>query len=185
VFFLRQQKDSTGHDGVFPFVGTIPDPLPRLQLVQEFDVRPTRDGVFKMLRDPGFDPRKKVILESQPDPRPAQQVNPTSPGTARVTASSTDWLDIEADLSEAAILLVTDAYSESWRAVPLEPGPQTKYNLMPANYALRAIPLAAGRHHFRVEYVLAGFFVGKWITFVSIAAWIVAFLANSTRWKRI
>ena len=37
-----------------------------------------------------------------------------------------------------------------------------------ANWTQQAIPLAAGKHHLRVEYRPASFVLGKWVTIVSI-----------------
>jgi uncharacterized membrane protein YfhO len=85
-----------------------------------------------------------------------------------VVAESTDFLDIKADLRSPALLLVTDGYSAGWRAAPLEPGPQARYDVLPADYVLRAIPLAAGRHHLRLEYSPSAFRVGRWISAASL-----------------
>ena len=49
---------------------------------------------------------------------------------------------------------------------------QRRYEVMPANYVLRAIPLSAGHHRIRLEYLPAGFVVGKWISLVSCAAYL-------------
>lgn len=55
------------------------------------------------------------------------------------------------------------------------------YQLMPANYVLRGIPLSAGEHQRRVSYEPAGFVVGKW---VSIAASIVFLALVAWAWTR-
>jgi hypothetical protein len=39
---------------------------------------------------------------------------------------------------------------------------------------LRAVPLSAGHHRLRVEYVLVSFVVGKWVSIVSAATFLVA-----------
>jgi uncharacterized membrane protein YfhO len=41
---------------------------------------------------------------------------------------------------------------------------------MPANYALRAIPLGKGRHHLRLEYAPRAFFIGA---VISLMAWVL------------
>lgn len=143
------------------------DPLPRLLLVGKRQVVTGRDEIFAAMDDASFDPRDKVILEQPPDPSPAGVVA----GTVRLGDSSTDHLTIEADLQAPAILLVTDAYSRNWRIRGLGDSARQAYRILPANYALRAVPLTAGRHHFRMEYLPRGFVVGKWISIASIAAW--------------
>ncbi len=143
-----------------------PDPLPHLQLVQRFRVLTNRNDIFRAMDQASFNPREEVVLESKPEPAPAST---SGQGTARVVDSSTDHLTIEASLPSPAILLITDGYSRGWRARGLPGAAQTEYRVMPANYGLRAIPLAAGRHRLRVEYMPAGFVAGKW---VSLAAWL-------------
>jgi uncharacterized membrane protein YfhO len=121
--------------------------------------------MFSTLTATNFHVEEEVILESQPEPAPQPA---RESGTVRMLDSSTDYLTIEADAGTPCLLLVTDAYSRGWRALALPDSSQTRYQIMPANYCLRAIPLAAGHHHLRMEYSPAGFRIGK---LVSIAAW--------------
>jgi uncharacterized membrane protein YfhO len=69
-----------------------------------------------------------------------------------VVESGTDFLVIEAILKSPAILLVTDSFSRGWRAELLSGGSQLSYDLMPADYALMAVPLNAGRHVVRLRF---------------------------------
>jgi hypothetical protein len=110
-------------------------------------------------------------LESEPEPKPSTA---ESPGTVRIAAASTDALEIEADIEQPAILLITDAFTPSWRAVALPGSVQTNYKLLPANYILRAVPLQAGHHHFRVEYARDALTFGKWISLLATLAFLVA-----------
>jgi hypothetical protein len=68
------------------------------------------------------------------------------------------------------VLLVTDAWTPAWRAVAIEAGDARRYEVMPANYALRAIPLTPGRHHLRLEYAPRAFFIGG---VISLMAWVL------------
>jgi uncharacterized membrane protein YfhO len=113
---------------------------------------------------------QEVILESQPDPvpRPAAEI-----GTVQLLASSTDSLIIQADVAAPCLLLITDAYSSGWRALALPGGVQQRYQVMPANSCLRAIPLSAGHHLMRVEYSPSGFRVGRVVSLVSLAVFLV------------
>jgi hypothetical protein len=139
-------------------------PMPHLQLVANYRVLQGRDAIFDALRSDTFDPTREVILESEPEPRPSPS---ESPGTATLVESSTDTLTIEADLAQPSILLITDVYTPEWRAISLPGSVQSKYQLLPGNYVLRAVPLAAGHHRLRVEYAPCGFAIGKWISIVS------------------
>jgi hypothetical protein len=143
--------------------------LPHLLLADRFRVMTNFHEMFSTLTNSSFNMEEEVILESPPDPLPQPA---RTKGTAKLLASSTDWLEIEADTPTPALLLITDAYARGWRARALPRSAQSHYEVMPADYCLRAIPLAAGRHRLRVEYSPSGFRIGKWI---SIAAW-AAFL---------
>ena len=145
------------------------DVMPRLQLIQDYAVMPNRNQIFRTMEDTTFDPRQQVILETPPDPKP---VKSEEKGTARMLDSSTDHLTIEANLPNPAILLITDAYSKGWRARALPGSIQKQYDVMPANYILRAIPLSAGHHRIRVEYLPMAFQVGKWISIVSVIIYV-------------
>jgi len=154
-----------GRDGaqVLPVGG---EPLPRLLLVSQYQVINGRDAILAAMDDPSFDPRTKVILEQEPQPAPSGP--PT--GSLRLVDSSTDHLTIQADLPSPSILLVTDAYSKGWRIRDLTGSAAQEYRIQPANYALRAVALAAGHHLFRMEYMPRGFVAGKWISIASSAA---------------
>ncbi len=141
----------------------IKDSLPRLLLVDRFRVMDHE--IFSTLIDTNFPVDKEVILESQPEPAP---VPAPEKGAVKLLASGTDYLTIEADVKSPCLLLVTDAYSRGWRALALPGSSQSRYEIMPADYCLRAVPLAAGHHLLRMEYSPLGFRIGK---VVSIVAW--------------
>ena len=122
------------------------------------------------MRAPGFDPRQTVILEAEPDPAPAAAA---APGTVTLLDASTDQLTIAAELSAPAILLVTDAYRVGWRATALPGSVQQAYTVMPADWVLRAVPLAAGSHRLRLEYLPALFVVGRWVSAAALVLYLV------------
>jgi uncharacterized membrane protein YfhO len=121
---------------------------------------------------PSFDPTQQVILETEPDPAPQPS---SEKGTVTLIDSSANQLTVEADLPHPAILLITDAYSNGWRARPLDGSAQQTYDVLPANYVLRGIPLSQGHHYILIEYAPIGFRVGKWISAISLAGF--AFVA--------
>jgi hypothetical protein len=161
-------------------LGVIESPVPpmqRLELIPECKVIRKRDEIFATMRSQDFNPRKEVILEEAPSPFPAAGSS-ENVGKAKVVASSTDWLEVEADVTAPSILLNTDIYTPAWRAIALPGSAQNSYKLQPANYALRGIALGAGHHHLRIEYAPSAFFIGKWVTlisgllFVAVAGWL-------------
>jgi hypothetical protein len=145
--------------------------LPHVLLVSKYRIAKNRDAIFHDLRSPDFDPRTEVILETEPDPLP---VSTETSGDVKIVATSTDSLTIEADIVQSAILLITDVYTPSWRAVSLPGSVQSNYHLQPANYILRAVPLMAGHHRLRVEYASVEFAIGKWISLGASALFLVA-----------
>ena len=124
-------------------------PMARVQLLAACNVIPQRDAMLAALRQDFFDPRRTVYLETPPDPWP----QPTQePGHVRVIEDTPDALTVEADTSTPALLLNTDLYSKGWHVRPLPGSAQSKYQLLPADYVLRAVPLTAGHHRLRLEY---------------------------------
>jgi uncharacterized membrane protein YfhO len=99
-----------------------------------------------------------------------------------VTESSTDHLTIEADVNTASILVVADSYTEGWRIVPLAGSVSGAYEIIPANYTLRGVPLAPGHHHLRMEYRPASFVIGAWVSLAGLGAWLAA--AGMLLWRR-
>ena len=161
---LRNRYVPISEEGKMGFE-EIPSVLSRLELIQDWVLLPQRDRIFAAMNHPSFDPRQQVILETAPDPAP---VKGRATGTATVTEEGTDYLIVEANLPAPAILLITDNYSSGWRAVALPGSSQEHYDLLPATYILRAVPLGAGTHHLRIEYGPLGYRIGKWISLVSL-----------------
>jgi hypothetical protein len=156
--------------------------LPHLLLVDRFRVMTNYHQIFTTLTNADFKMDEEVILESQPSPPPRPSAEK---GTVKLLASSTDFLDIEAEAAAPSILLITDAYSSGWRALALPGSVQAQYQIMPANYCLRAIPLSAGHHRLRVEYSPSGFRVGRVVSIVSLVLFL-GFLGVGLRnnfWK--
>ncbi len=145
----------------------VPDPMPHYFVVHEYHVATGQESVFAAMDQETFDPERTVILEQEPEPKPQ-----SAPGedSIRIIAGDTDHTVLEAVLASPGILVVTDSYAKSWRVRPagVDP-PQERYDLLPANYALRAVPLAAGDHRIVMEYAPPGYVYGRWIT---LAAWI-------------
>jgi hypothetical protein len=167
---LRERYIFAQQSGTFE-MEEAPVVLPHLQLISNYRVLQNRDAIFAAMHSETFDPTREVFLESEPEPKPVQSSNN---GTARITATTTDSLTIEADVEQPSILLITDAYAASWRTVTLPGSTQAHYDLLPANYVLRAVPLARGHHLLRVEYRPVAFAIGKWISLICVVAFLLA-----------
>ncbi|HEY1685008.1 MAG TPA: hypothetical protein VGG19_09610 [Tepidisphaeraceae bacterium] len=150
------------------------DPLPHLLLIGAYE-KTSRTSVSQRLLNPDFDFTRSAILESDPAicPTPAGAT-----GSVKLLRQSINDLEIQADLPSSALLLITDAYAPGWDVQPIESNPeQENYQVLRADDVLRAIPLAAGHHHFDLYYFPPGLKAGAiisiagWITWATIAAW--------------
>ncbi|MCC6698900.1 MAG: hypothetical protein IT365_24970 [Candidatus Hydrogenedentes bacterium] len=140
--------------------------LPRFLFLRDYEVQ-SGTQPLDTINGPGFDPTRVAILGSKPVPTPGP---PAAGDSVYRVRGDTDYDELEITLNSSAILLVTDTYSTHWRVRSLDAAPpQDRYDLIPANYALRAVPLAAGKHHIVMEYVPKGYVVGRW---VSLGAWV-------------
>ncbi|MFP4039372.1 MAG: hypothetical protein ACLFS7_02420 [Desulfosudaceae bacterium] len=165
-------------------------PLPRAFLAETCKVLTDKEEILRYVTDPAFDPRAEVILEEDPDlPESAG----TSSGSLKykrrvnIVSSSTDSLVMEVETPRPAILVVTDAYSRGWRAESAGEEKTREYRVMPADYALRGIPVPAGRHEIRLFYrpalISAGMMIsiGGWGVFL---LWLIWYGAGRRRSER-
>jgi len=154
-------------EGVRVVESPIP-PLPRLLLVSDEKVLARRSALFSAMHDPSFDPSKTVLLESEPEPHPESGAI----GTAKLISDLPNQLIIEADANRPTLLLITDLYDHNWHVEALPDSAQQSYHLMPADYILRAVPLAAGHHHLQIVYAPTAFSIGLGISVVAWTLWI-------------
>jgi hypothetical protein len=161
-------------------IGEDKDAFGRFYIISNYEVMKSRDEIFRALANPAFDLKQKVILEQEPNPKPEQQAVEY---TVRLLGATTDQWTLDVTCSRATMLVMTDPWSRDWKAVTLPGSVQTNYDVLPANYILRAIPLAAGHHVFRIEYVPWGLAAGAKVTFASIAFAICLLVFPSMRRK--
>jgi len=138
--------------------------MPVACLIDTYRLIRNQKQILEEMTKQGFDPRETVILETRPAPEPSKS---KEKGSVKVTYKSAEEMVIEADLLSSKILLITDSYSKGWRARALPGSTQQSYQVMPANYVLRGIPLRKGYHHISLEYEPPGFMIGKWISVIS------------------
>ena len=92
----------------------------------------------------------------------------------QVSDVTSDSLTIEADTPAPTLLLLTDLYSRDWHARALPGSGQAHYDILPADYIVRAIPLQAGHHHLVVEYAPPSFRKGLLISGLAWLVWVGA-----------
>ncbi len=140
-----------------------------------------RDRILAALNAPSLDPRRTVILETDPEPRPAPD---TPPGTVRLLSTDSNSLMIAADLPRPMLLLITDAYSRYWRAVSMPGSIQSEYQVMPTDYMLMVVPMAAGHHVLRLEYAPPEGVIGRWISPGALLTYLLAATILAVRQRR-
>ena len=79
-----------------------------------------RDALLATLVNPAFDPRRVVLLETDPTPllsakRAASATDVPPAAALRVEDRSTDAIEIWADVPASAVLLISDGYSAGWK----------------------------------------------------------------------
>jgi hypothetical protein len=152
--------------------------MPRFSIMSNYKVIQEHDTILETLDSPEFDPFKTVILEKEPDPVPGPG---TGSSSIEVLDESTDHVTLRVEASQAGILLITDAYSDGWKAMALPGSVQQKYEVMPADLALRAIPLEAGSHLFRLEYLPDAFIYGRIATFAGMGVFLLLAVVSYRR----
>jgi hypothetical protein len=148
--------------------------FPRVFFAHRYEILVGRDAVLHRLFSDTFDPRQSVILESEPEPRP--QPLSDSVDTAEIMEESTDHLVIHAKVEEPALMVLTDAYHPFWRAEAMTGSAQSAYEVMPADYVLRAIPLERGEHRIRLEYWIPGWGAAAALSIVSLMSFLGSLL---------
>lgn len=154
-------------------------PLPRFFFVRRLTVAGDRWAALAEVDKPEFDPMTRVILEEKPAVLPRGAGGSGGRDEVLVLDESTDHVTLRVELPSAAVLVMTDAYHPFWRAVPLEGSIQDEYDVMPANFVNRAIPMKQGRHHLRIEYHPPGFhflmilMTLSWLSWVGLLAWVL------------
>lgn len=138
--------------------------LPRAWLVGDAEVIFGEPAVLDRLRDATFDPVRTVLLETAPR-LPLSGAGET-PGRVRVRALEDGTLEIHANATRNAYLVLSEMHYPGWRAyvdgrdVPLER----------ADYLITALPLTPGEHHILYRYEPASFRLGALATALACLA---------------
>ncbi len=138
-------------------------PLPRFLIVPDWKVLPSSAAVLQEMGKPDFEPTKTVLLESDPHIQHGE-THKEGMGTVIIEHETTDQVTLTVNTAAPSILFVTDAWTPSWRAVSLPGSSQGAYEVLPGDYAFRAIPLTAGVHRLRMEYYSRELIYGAWVS---------------------
>jgi hypothetical protein len=125
------------------------DALPRAKLFSQWQVT-TNDAVtLQTLASPAFDPQKAVLVSDSIAPPDAANAG-KDPGTVEVNSNyASKRVEMEADVKVPSVLLLTDRYNAQWQA-EVDGKPAT---ILRANFIMRGISLAPGKHTIVMRYV--------------------------------
>ncbi|MGH2557719.1 MAG: YfhO family protein [Thermomicrobiales bacterium] len=147
-----------------------PDAFPRAWIVH--DVRGVaRDEAARLLSDETIDFRTTALVEGD---LPALAPGDPSSESARVVEYHADELTIEATATAPGLLVVGEVYESGWQAYV--DGEQV--DLLPANLALRGVPIPAGEHVVELRYEPRSLQLGLWISGLATVAMLATFIVT-------
>ena len=154
------------------------DVLPRFFVTGNYRVLTNRDEILRTLTLPNSDYRGEVILEKHPGIRPSTAVPKYKVNV--LSSSPARWV-VEVETSTPGVLVMTDSYAKGWHARPLSGSVQTSYDLQPADWAVRGIPLRMpGRHLIEIKYTPPGLSLGLLTSLATLGA-LAVFVALALR----
>jgi hypothetical protein len=143
--------------------------LPRAFLVKDHKVVDREEEFARFFSEPGFDPRRTVLLETTPKRfetlKNAPSLSDLLPAV-KIKKYEHNRMIIEVQTPEAALLFMSEAYYPGWKAYV----DNEQEEILRANYVFRAIPLGPGAHRLEVIYDPLSFKVGLSITMVTLFA---------------
>jgi hypothetical protein len=148
--------------GSGPFLYSNMNALPRARMVGDYRVIPDVDATIQtMVGRSNWEPSLLTLLDRDPSIQPA--VDPTA--AARITLYQAEKIVIETNSSQPQILVLADEYYPSGWNVTIDAVPG---EILRADGVLRGVALPAGSH--KVEFVFHPrlFYLGLWVSLISL-----------------
>lgn len=142
-----------------------PEALPRAFIAKTADLMTEADGLDS-LAEGEIDPRETVIISERPE---LGETTPELKGLAgQVTAEeyASQRASFELELWDRGWLVLSDLDYPGWRAT-LDGNPA---RLERADFCLRALPLAKGKHRVEMVYEPRSFRIGLWAMLITLLA---------------
>lgn len=147
-----------------------PAALPRAFVVYGARHLPTLALEMQALAEPGFDPRRQVLLGAPTGPAapspplPALATRALTP--ARVLTRERHRLVVAAEAEADGVLVLSEVFHPGWSAT-VDGAPQP---LLPADLALRGLPLRKGSHRIELRFHFAPLQRGAQASLLGLAA---------------
>ena len=161
-------------DEAMQSLGLVPHPsyFPRCRMVYDYAVETDENKILPTLYDTAFDHRRTVILEEKPDCVIDTGKTDTL-WTCAIESYGLNRIDMRVATAKSGLLVLSEIHYPSWKAT-IDGRAAALYR---ADYALRAIPVSAGRHtvscYFSPEIFNKGLFLSLLFLLVTLGlgAW--------------
>lgn len=139
--------------------------LSRVMLLTDFKVEKNQQGILDVMFNSGTDLSRTAVLEQKPE-----HFKPTSEqGTTKIISYTPNEVKVKATSKANSILFISDNYYPGWNAYV--DGKLSK--IYRADYAFRSVVLTAGEHIVVFKYEPQVFYIGLYLSFVSILVLII------------
>jgi len=154
--------------------------MPRVWLADVARVIEEPKAQLARLAAPDFDPRREVVLESDPEttvlPIPGPETDGPA-GRARIAAYDPERVSIEVEADRAALLVLSDLHYPGWEA-SLNGNP---VEILRADYLFRAVGVPAGRSEVLFRYRPGSLWIGAGLSILGALAAVMGLLPGTWR----
>ncbi|MEX0992130.1 MAG: hypothetical protein WD004_07650 [Actinomycetota bacterium] len=149
----------------------------RVSVVPSWTVEATTDEALAAVLEPGFDPGRTAVLETDPGIR---RVDGAHPGTATYSAPTPEDVRVSVTADAPSMVVIRNAWDQNWEAT-VDGKPS---QVLPTDAFLQGVPVPAGEHEIRLVYREPWIWRGLAASGLVWAAWLVAVLAASVLDRR-
>ncbi|HEY2989141.1 MAG TPA: YfhO family protein [Candidatus Binatia bacterium] len=152
--------------------------LPRSFVVHDARVVQGREDTLQAMASPAFNPTSTAIVDEEIRGLPGNR-SLRSP-VPKIIEDSPNKVRLTADLKQAGLLVLSDAYYPGWKA--FVDGKESR--IYRVNHALRGVFLSQGAHRLDFRYDPLSFKLGALVSGASLV-WVVGFLLGSGLRRRL
>jgi hypothetical protein len=149
--------------------------LPRVWIASEQRVVEDSERALRAVGDPGWDPRRVAVVEDR-----VPNLEGGSGGNARLVEYETERVVVDVVSRGHGLLLLSDLFYPGWKARV----DGREVDVERADYLLRGVPIADGRHRVEFRYEPLSWRVG-WILSLAALLGMVALVAVGLRARRL
>lgn len=149
--------------------------MPPAYILHEARIADSPEDAFAMVKAPGFDIRKTVVVEADFDPselKPAVREEGT-----RITEYRSGIVDLDIQVAAPGVLVLTDMFYPGWRATI---DGEREAQIFGVNGAMRGIRVEPGDERVRFEYRPGSFRTGVFVSLFSLV-WLIMIAQVATR----